>query len=51
MGNHEHRAIALQHTSGSAIVRDYCADLEARIRSAANLHGAIYIQGGLMVSG
>ena len=33
MGNHEHRAIALQHTSGSAIVRDYCADLEARIRT------------------
>ena len=40
MGNHEHRAQALQHTSGSALVRDYCADLEARIRSAAKSAGA-----------
>jgi len=40
LGNHEHRAQALQHTSGSALVRDYCADLEARIRSSARKAGA-----------
>ena len=40
MGNHEHRAHALQHTSGSALVRDYCAELEARIRTTAKTCGA-----------
>ena len=40
MGNHEHRATALQHTSGSALVRDYCADLEARIKTTAKSCGA-----------
>jgi hypothetical protein len=39
MGNHEHRATAMQHTSGSALVRDYCADLEARIKTAAKSCG------------
>ncbi|NDH77100.1 MAG: SDR family NAD(P)-dependent oxidoreductase, partial [Actinobacteria bacterium] len=40
MGNHEHRALALQHSSGSALVRDYCADLYARIKTAAKSCGA-----------
>jgi hypothetical protein len=39
MGNHEHRAVAMQHTSGSALVRDYCADLEARIKTTAKSCG------------
>jgi len=40
MGNHEHRALALQHSSGSALVRDYCADLYARIKTTAKACGA-----------
>ncbi len=40
MGNHEHRALALQYSSGSALVRDYCADLYARIKTAAKSCGA-----------
>lgn len=40
MGNHEHRCVALQHTSGSALVRDYCADLEKRIKTTAKACGA-----------
>lgn len=39
-GNHEHRASNLAVTSGSAIVRDYCLDLDATITSAARQAGA-----------
>lgn len=39
-GNHEARAANLAASSGSAIVRDYCADLDASITSAAKQAGA-----------
>ena len=39
-GNHEHRADNLMHSSGSALVRDYCADLRERINRSAKAAGA-----------
>jgi len=39
-GNHEARAANLSHSSGSALVRDYCQDLDATITSAAKQAGA-----------
>ena len=39
-GNHEARLDTLIHTSGSALVRDYCADLKAKINAHAKSCGA-----------